>query len=400
MRKELEKETAAQRRIVVFCPLYPPHVGGLESHAQQWNEEMAKLGYSIVVWTPHIAGGLTEEEVGGVKVLRFPAWQIVANYPVPKFWHPVFWKQLRKIKQFLQPTTYSLKPVLVSRTRFFLTSLMAFAAGKLTGTPWLHIEHGSDFVQLTSPVPRLLARLYDYTLGQLVLRQATAVVANSQASAAFIQKLSSRKVDAVIYRGVDQEKIASIVPAAITTTYKVPPTTSVITYVGRLISSKGVQDLIAALAILKEQNWHCWIIGDGPHRASLERQARQTGVAKHISFLGEKPWSDTIAHMKASDVIVNPSYTEGLPTSVIEAALSKTPIIATDVGGTREVFTDGQSGILIHPHNPKGMAEAIATLLTNHTMRQQLVEQAFEEVSKKFSWPTALEKYQHLCAAL
>ncbi|MEX1997121.1 MAG: glycosyltransferase family 4 protein [Candidatus Andersenbacteria bacterium] len=384
MQKSPQKEIASRQQILVFCPLYPPHIGGLESHAEQWNEEMARTGYSITVWTPHIAGGATQEEKNGVNIFRFPAWELIANYPVPKFWHPLFWRQWREIA-----TTLKARPIIVSRTRFFLTSLMALTFAKVSKKHWLHIEHGSDFVQLTNRLPRTLARLYDYTFGRLVLRQADAVVANSKASAAFVQQLSGRSVDAVVYRGINGKEIAKIPAAA-----KLPVPT--ITYVGRLISSKGVQDLITALPMIKESKWHCWIIGDGPQRPVLERQAWELGIADRVSFLGEKPWEETIAHMKASHIIVNPSYTEGLPTSVIEAVIAGIPVIATDVGGTTEVISSKQDGILVPPHNISALLEALNRLLS-HSIRQAIKAPGARNLaSERFSWQFNAEAYQKI----
>lgn len=227
------------KHILVFSPLYPPHIGGLERHAQQWNEAMAAAGHQITVWTPQLTPTTpAQEHEGVVEVIRYPAWEIVANYPVPKFWRPLFWRQL----QHLQAT------LVVSRTRFFLPTLMALLFAHVRHLPYLHIEHGSDFVHSRNPAIRLIARLYDYLLGRVVLRQATMVVANSKASAEFTKRLSGRAANAVIYRGVDTDTIESVAPAT-------APRDDVllITYVGRLMSGKGVHDLLAALSLIKKR---------------------------------------------------------------------------------------------------------------------------------------------------
>ena len=86
--------------------------------------------------------------------------------------------------------------------------------------------------------------------------------------------------------------------------------------------------------------------------------------------------------LKTADVVVNPSYTEGLPTSVTEAALCRKAIIATDVGGTREVISGSGDGFLIPPRRPGLIAEKIRYLLDHPDEREQLGKNAYAEVSE------------------
>lgn len=391
-------------RLAVFCPLYPPHIGGLESHAQQFNREMSARGYSIAVFTPLVTPNtkLTEQE-GKVKIYRFPAFEIIPNYHVPKIWHPVFWKQLRHIHRFLKPPRSSKtnhpaeKTIIISRTRFFLTSLLAMITAKLMRLPWLHIEHGSDYVHLNNPIFSFLAYLYDNALGRFVFMSANALVANSKASATFIRKFVLNKRIAIIYRGVDNNIIHKIRPADLHHTYKIPPKTRIITYAGRLIDGKGVNYLLEAAQMLPTNNFALLIIGDGPQKDNLMIKASQISNC-YIEFIGQLPWTKLISYIKASNLFINPSLTEGLPSSIIEAALCGTEVIATNVGGTAEIALSPNIH-LIPPRLPKQLANEIIKLSKNPTIKRTSVQNK-QLIAKRFSWPLAIKQYTEIISKL
>ncbi len=283
--------------------------------------------------------------------------------------------------------------VVVSRTRFFFTSLLALAYAKGSHTPWLHIEHGSDFVSLSNPLASLLARFYDYTFGRLIFRFADAVVANSYASAAFVKHLTGRNVP-VIYRGLETDEILNTPPNL--DIKKAHPNKTIITFVGRLIDGKGVDDLLKAIKIITSYPFHCLIIGDGPKREPLEKLTNQLGLKNYVSFLGQQSFNQAMSILKVSDIFVNPSHTEGLPTSVIEAALCKTAIIATNVGGTPEIVTNDKSACLIPPRQPYTLASKLKYFIQNPAVRGALSEQAYNEVMNKFSWPRSITAYNKI----
>jgi glycosyltransferase involved in cell wall biosynthesis len=369
-------------KILVFSPYYPPHIGGLEIYSDELNKYLSFSGMDIVVFTPHLPKNLpaVEEKYNRVKIIRFPAFEMIPNYPLPKFWSLRFWK-----------TFFSLFgnkfDFVFSHTRFFNTSLLAFFYSKIKGTFWIHIEHGSDFVQLNSGLSSSLAKLYDLSFGRMILKRSDKNISVSEAVKKFVQKLSGRKECAVVYRGLETEKLESITPS---TEFQKEPDEIFIVFIGRLIDGKGLPDLLEAFARLSEPNIKLIIVGDGPQKENLLKQSRNLKIAEKVSFLGYRKHSDTISILKLADIFVNPSYTEGLPTTVLEAALCKKAIIATNVGGTNEIIKDGRSGYLIPPKDTDELKKKLEELLENKSLRGKFGLAAFEDNATKFNWEKSI----------
>ena len=359
-------------------------MGGLESHAYEFNIHASGRGYAATVWTARLPKYVPEyEEVDSIKIFRYPAIELLGGFPIPAIWSPTFWNQYKEISSH----AYG---IVISRTRFFFSSCIALVYAKTKHISLLHIEHGSDYIHLGSTLTTAVAYAYDQTLGRLVMQKADVVVANSNASAQFVQQLTRGVVNPhVIYRGVNQNTIMNAIAD------KKISDAITICYVGRLINGKGVQDLVTALSILpKATRVKCWIIGDGPMKKELEQLSKRYNLESKIIFLGQMNNDKAISYIKSCDIFINPSYTEGIPTSVIEAALCKRAIIATDVGGTNEIIAHNKSGILIAPHASKEMAEALELLITNPELRQKIGEEAYNQNKSRFSWEHAMNQYE------
>ncbi|TSA45606.1 glycosyltransferase family 1 protein [bacterium] len=393
-------------KLLVFSPYYPPHIGGLENYSDELNKYLSFSGMDIVVFTPRLPksspetetrydnvhpdksgkAGPAKREFNGVKIIRFPAFEIISNYPLPKFWSFRFWK-----------TFFSLFgdkfDFVVSHTRFFSTSLLALAYSKIKKTFWIHIEHGSDFVQLNNNLSSSLAKLYDLSFGKIVLKKSNKNIAVSEAVKKFVQKLSGRRDCDVVYRGFETEKLESIPPSS---EFQKRPDEIHILFIGRLIDGKGLPDLLDAFARLTEPKIKLLIVGDGPQKENLLEQAKSLNIAEKVSFLGYRNYSDTISILKQADIFVNPSYTEGLPTAVIEAALCKKAIIATNVGGTNEIIKDGRSGYLIPPKDMEALKNKLDELIGNKPLRDKFGLAAFEDNINKFNWEKNINQFKKI----
>ena len=100
--------------------------------------------------------------------------------------------------------------------------------------------------------------------------------------------------------------------------------------------------------------------------------------------------------MAHSDIFVNPSYSEGLPSSVLEAASCCKPIIATDVGGTSEIIKHGGTGILIKPHDVNQLAIELMNLLEHPFEARQMGIRAMQSINGQFSWNKIIDQYENI----
>jgi glycosyltransferase involved in cell wall biosynthesis len=261
----------------------------------------------------------------------------------------------------------------------------------------LHIEHGSGFMHLGGPLTTAVGRAYDLTVGRWVLRSASGVAAVSGAGAEFVRRLSGRNVD-VIHRGIWTDRLAGASPDA--GVLEVARRRPIVSFVGRLIHSKGVEDLVQAFAATRGPEAILCLVGDGPCQANLERLAQRLGVAERVLFLGYLTPSRALAVLSASDVVANPSYTEGLPTAVLEAAGLGRAVLATDVGGTSEIVADGESGMLVAPRDVPALTRRLDELLADPDLRTRLGSAAAARAHREFNWETSAARFVKLARAL
>jgi len=381
-------------RLLIFSPYFPPHVGGLEGYVSDLNEALLHSGGvdGITVFTPWLPheGAAVEDRGDGYVVVRYPAFELIPTFPVPKVWKLGFWRALRVTR----PAGHD---VVVSHTRFFLSSAFALVCARVVSRPLLHVEHGSDYVQLSGRAPRAAARIYDLSLGRLLLRHADGVVAISHAAAAFVRRLAGRDAQ-VIYRGMWVERLDAA--SADERVLEWAAGRPLVTFVGRLIDGKGVLDLLRAFAAIQGVQAVVCVVGDGPRRAELEMLAERLGISEKVLFRGYLPEERAWRVIRASDVVVNPSYTEGLPTSVLEAALMGKAVLATDVGGTSEIVTDGRGGLLFEPHDIEGLRSRLEQLLADPDLRERLGSAARSEAAGRFDWHLSAIRFMEVARGL
>ncbi len=374
--------------ILLFSPYYPPHIGGLESHADEFNKHLSRRGASIVVFTPHLPNSAPETEVvhNSVNVIRFPAFEIIHNYPVPKFWSVRFW-------HLFLPIFREHYDIVISRTRFFFLSFIALIYAKCTQTYWVHVEHGSDFVKLSSRVKTFIAKLYDYTIGRLIFRCSDLNISISKAVQIFVQKFDKRH-SPVIYRGIDFDQLDTIQPnEAFRQKFA---NKIIIGTVARLYKWKGIEYSIEAIKSLPEDiksEIVFIIIGDGEDFDRLRKLCDNNS----IYMLGNLPREKVLSIVKTFDIYIHSSLPGGgLSTSLLEAMYCGCAVIATPHEGADEVVHDGRNGLLIKSKSPTSTQAAIKNLIKDKAMRTSQGENAHRDILKQFSWKRSIQQYTSL----
>ena len=169
------------------------------------------------------------------------------------------------------------------------------------------------------------------------------------------------------------------------------PNTQTMICVGRLSPEKGQPGLLRAFAALraKHPKLRLRLVGDGPDRASLEALAKELGLADAVSFAGRLPEEETLAEIARADLLVLPSFMEGLPIVLMEAMAVGVPVIASRVAGIPELVEDGESGLLFAPSDWDELASRIDLMLGDHALRTRLAEKAKAKVASEFDTRTS-----------
>lgn len=169
---------------------------------------------------------------------------------------------------------------------------------------------------------------------------------------------------------------------------------------GRLSPEKGYGLFVEAAAALARDDPDVGFVhfGDGTLRAELERLVERLGLGGRFVFAGFR--TDLNRVFRHLDVFVLPSYTEGLPVVVLEAFASGVPVVATAVGGTPEVVSDGVNGLLVRAGDASGLARGIAALLAGPAAAKSMGARGRQLVLDRFTFVSQGYAYRKLFAGL
>ena len=373
-------------RILFFTTNFYPYLGGLENYVLELARRLIKKGIKVDVLTYNVNRIEEYEEYNGIGIYRIPCYDILKDvYSLPKF--------NADTKMILKKLAENKYDFVITQTRFFSSSWLGMRFAKKNNIRHIHTEHGNVHVKHDNKIIELVAWLYDMTIGKKIFRSAWKVVGISKACCDFAIRMGAdlNKV-LLVHNSVDTSEFMPKdrgTKERVRKELNINEGSFVITYVGRLIYAKGVHDLIKALKGMPEAV--LIIIGKGPYRGELKRLADYTVV--NCQFIGEKSSKEIVDLLNASDLFVNPSLSEGLPTSVLEAGACGVPIIATDVGGTREIIDDGKDGFLVKSQDSESLREKILILKDDKSVKEKFAKSIRKKIEQEFDWDKNVERY-------
>jgi glycosyltransferase involved in cell wall biosynthesis len=172
----------------------------------------------------------------------------------------------------------------------------------------------------------------------------------------------------------------------------------VIGYIGRLIPGKGVRVLLEALGHLPPTGWVCLVIGEGPERERLTRQAERLRLGARVVFLGYHP--DRLDYLKRFNLFVLPSFREGTPRCLMEALAAGVPCAGSRIPGICALLCDGITGDTFGPGDARKLAEIIAHQQRDRADALRKAAAGRELVRKAFSATTMARGYEQLYLTL
>jgi glycosyltransferase involved in cell wall biosynthesis len=198
----------------------------------------------------------------------------------------------------------------------------------------------------------------------------------------------------VIYNGCNVDTFHYIDKIMARKKLTLPLDRKIFLFVGHIITSKGILELIKAFHHLKKEQSSTFLImiGYGDAVVKIEKEIKIRNLTESVLLPGYIPQNKLHLWINASDIFVLPSYQEGLPNVVLEAMACRKPVIATRVGGIPEVVFDGVTGILVEPRNLFQLAQAMETRLQNEDLCIKLGVEAERLIHENFTWEKSAKK--------
>lgn len=362
-------------RVLAFCDhLSATSSGGAERVAAEVHARLARDAGMDVTVLAVLRPGHEPAAVPGVRVLPVEGRDLSRMVGAELLVARGLGRTARELYRRLRPD------VLHANGLHFHGSAVAAQLARSTGTPLVTTAHLGDLSAL-SPRLRAGATVWDATVGSYIVRSSRAVVAVSQAVATHVMRLGADHERLhVALNGIDHDVYSAAGRSPVGSHEELRAV-----FVGRLIANKGPAIALHAVADARSsgRDIRLSMLGDGPLRPSLQALAADLGLAESVTFHGHV--HDVAAHLRHADVLLRPSFTEGLPLAVLEGMACGLPVICSTVDGNTEVVRHGGNGWHTRPGSATDVAEALVALCDDRERLRRLATGAVA-VAAQHSW--------------
>lgn len=270
-------------------------------------------------------------------------------------------------------------------THDFRSDVLGVACARRLGVPFIATVHGWIANDVKGRVRTVLDKL--------ILRRADHVIAVSEETRLRLGTWAGPDRCTVIPNAVRAERYhPRRGPGEFRASHGVADDELLIANIGRLSPEKGQAAFLAAAREIVERhrNTRFVLFGIGPDQAELEHFVARNALDAHVIFAGYRSDMDLIYN--ELDLVVQSSSTEGMPNVVIEALLMEVPVIATDVGGTREVLRHGLTGVLIAPGEHHALVNSIGEYVANRHKFLSMARDGRRDVLLRFAHSGRVER--------
>jgi glycosyltransferase involved in cell wall biosynthesis len=380
------------RRVLMFSPQFRPVVGGAERQAEKLAHALANRGADVTVLTPRlIHGAMDQEDAGGVKVVRFPLFDLSRKLRGMRGVGPLNLVSLR-LQVFRAMKPY-LRDAEVVHTHI-ATTLTAYAmqAAQKAGLPVLcKVAMAGERTDLGE---LFAIGLGGPSLARSMVLQMNRWVATTEAvyKSLLDWEVSPARIS-VIPNGVDLVSQSGLRERS--------GTAQRFLYLGRLSSTsqRDVPSLLRAFDLLADEvpGVELAVVGAGDLYAeteSLVSELRNQGAVNMAGEQSPERW------LEWADCLVLPSRREGLSNALLEAMSHGVACIANDIGPNREVLSHGQAGVLVEVGNTAALLGAMRRMALDPGVAMQTGKAGYQRVTDNYSIESVAERYMDLYAQL
>jgi glycosyltransferase involved in cell wall biosynthesis len=367
-------------RIRVFHLVTALNIGGTENQMVQAALRQHKLGYQVTVGCLRAEGPLLPVlKEAGIPVVEFRKRKTFLSL------HGA--RQLLRLAVFLRSGRFG-----VLHAHDLWANLLGVPAGWLVRTPVIVSSR------------RYLADLEWYTpwrnkLIRFIYRLSTRVVVNSRAVWETLvgrDGVAPEKIR-VVYNAVDVERFTATRQEKQRLLLNISERSKLVAVLANMYSPvKGHACLISAARNVcqVEPETIFLLIGDGPERPGLESQVKDARLEKNVVFLGRR--TDVPELLACCDLSVLPSEAEGLSNARLESMSAGLPVVATSVGGNKEVIEGGTNGLLVPPRSPGDLSAAILRVLQDSRLARKLASAGQDDMRMHFSFDRLIGEFDRL----
>ncbi|NTU55037.1 MAG: glycosyltransferase family 4 protein [Anaerolineales bacterium] len=377
-------------KIALLTEKYTPDIGGLAISAERLARLLASAGHAVRVFAPTVSLPPSEKRTlisGEVSVTRFGAHKRVDDTLVDWFELVV---EEHKREPFDLIHAYFLPQA----------GFVAAHAGKYLNRPSVVSIRGNDIERAAFDPSKFPHVMY-------ALQNASAVTTNAGELAKKAKAFIDREIH-IIPNGIDtdhfkpMERNEALAESILDSDSLLPKIgklasrihTPIIGFVGELREKKGLAILLSAYAqTAKKKPVSLLIVGEireGEDRKLFD-EFRSANPQLPITITGHVPHNDLPAYYSVMDVFVHPSLRDGMPNAVLEAMACGKTVIATPVGGMRDVIEDGVNGFFVNVNDAEGLAETMAEVLGQPDKREAVGRSARETVLGQFTLEKELQ---------
>lgn len=354
-----------------FTAQYLPTPGGVERYTWNLARRCVAAGHRAIIVTSALPGlPARERDDDGLEIYRLPAFPVMGGrFPVLRPFAPAgdLWAQSIDFA--------------VIQTRMYTQSIWAARQCRRRGIPALVIDHSTGYM-MHGGLGGVLGRWYEHLACGIIRRCGFPFYGVSGDVCRWL-KTFGISAAGTLPNAVDPEELAALARAEDRADWRqrlqVPADGHLIAFVGRLIPEKGALQL--AKAVQQLPGCVLAVAGTGPEEEAL----RAMGGSVHA--LGALPHAQIVQLLSQADCYCLPTeYAEGFPTTLLEAAACRCPIVCTHTAGTGELLPDGDYAVYLDDTRPESLAAALTTVLQDPAASRQRCERAFRNLAEHFTW--------------
>ncbi|NJR75111.1 MAG: glycosyltransferase family 1 protein [Scytonema sp. CRU_2_7] len=368
--------------------------GGQNVYVRQVGEALAKLGWEVEMFTRKVSAEQQTivQHSPNCRTIRLEAGAVEF---VPR--DNLFGYLPEFIDNFLQFQQENGFVYPLVHTNYWLSSWVGMQLKEIQGSKQVHTYHSLGAVKYNTIDTIPLIASTRLAIEKQVLETAERIVATSPQEKEHMRSLVSTKgnID-IIPCGTDITQFGCMDRQAARAQLGIDPEAKLVMYIGRFDPRKGIETLVRAVgeSQFRESGKLQLMIGggsrpghsDGIERDRIENIVAELGMSDFTTFPGRISQEKLPYYYAAADVCVVPSHYEPFGLVAIEAMASKTPVIASDVGGLQFTVVPEETGLLAPPQDVGAFATAIDRILSSPQWRDELGQAARKRVETKFSW--------------